>query len=64
MTDIGRETAQFRQGLRLTWKLVIHSLWVLVLLATTLTWFSLREERALLLDELRLRGSDGGLGGA
>src|SRR6516225_61170 len=55
MADIRKDSAQFRQGLGLTWKLVIHSLWVLVLLATTLTWCSLREERALLLDELRLR---------
>ena len=39
----------------MTGKLIIHSLWVLVALATTLTWYSLREERALLLDELRLR---------
>jgi signal transduction histidine kinase/DNA-binding response OmpR family regulator len=55
MTHVGQESSQFRQGLGLTWKLVIHSLWVLVLLATTLTWFSLRQERGLLLDELRMR---------
>ena len=50
-----KEFFLFRWGLGMTWKLIIHSLWVLVALATTLTWYSLREERALLLDELRLR---------
>src|SRR2546425_10543640 len=50
-----RASWQFWVNLGMTWKLIIHSLWVLLALATTLTWYSLREERALLLSELRLR---------
>ena len=41
-----KELLQFRRGLGMTGKLIIHSLWLLVALATTLTWYSLREERA------------------
>ncbi len=42
-------------GVGLTWKLILHFLWVLIALATTLTLYSLSRERALLLDELQLR---------
>src|SRR5882762_5940802 len=52
MTD---RLARIEASLGLTWKLIIHFLWILMALAATLTWFSLREERALLLDELRMR---------
>jgi len=55
MPNVTKELSHDRGGLGLTWKLILHSLWVLVALAATLTWYSLRAERALLLDESRLR---------
>ena len=43
-------------GMGLTWKLILHFLWILIALAATLTLCSLGRERALLLDEAaRLR---------
>ena len=47
--------SRIQAGVGLTWKLILHFLWVLIALAATLTLYSLGRERALLLDELRLR---------
>jgi signal transduction histidine kinase/DNA-binding response OmpR family regulator len=55
MLRITERLARIKDRVGLTWKLILHFLWILIALATTLTWYSLREERALLLTELRLR---------
>src|SRR3954452_24972423 len=49
------QPSRIQAGVGLTWKLILNFLWILIALAATLTLYSLGRERALLLDELRLR---------
>lgn len=46
---------KIERRLGLTWKLIAHILWIVIALGTIFTWHAIKKEKALLVDELRLR---------
>lgn len=46
---------KIEKKLGLTWKLIVHILFIVIALGAIFTWYAIKKEEALLVDELRLR---------